>query len=82
MGVFRGRIHEWYIVVKIQACVTWSSAPPFQRNREPRPGDVLQQSGAASCIVIRAPSGQLVANQRIMIRGSGVVEPKPYFLSS
>jgi len=26
MGVCRGRIHEWYIGVKVQACVTWSSA--------------------------------------------------------
>ena len=26
MGVYRGRIHEWYIGVKVQACATWSSA--------------------------------------------------------
>jgi len=25
MGVYRGRIHEWYIVVKVQARVTLSS---------------------------------------------------------
>ena len=31
-------------------------------------------SGVASCIVIRAPFGQFVSNQRLMIRGSRVVE--------
>jgi len=69
MGVCRGRIYEWYIGVKVQACVTWSSA---KGTESPDLGMYCNnQACVASCIVIRAPFGQFVANRRIMIRGSG-----------